>query len=169
MRIKGNFYRRRAHGQLAPEAGVSKDNVHLMDNGNVIELRDHKVSFKKEDIKVRYVVVDGTGKGDLGSQILKEREAMAQNGLISLVLKLRKGQREGNGVMRRRGFVGLKEQQKAIKEIDKKLRESLQKINKRAKSPSLEDYEHGIRSDIAGLALQRFNKRPVILPVILFM
>ena len=166
--IHGNFYMRRAHGQLAPEAGVSKDNVHLMDNGNVLEVRDHKVSSKKEDIKVRYVVVDGTGKGDLGSQILKEREAMAQNGLISLVLKLRKGQLAGNPVITTRGFVGLKEQQKAVKEIDKKLRESLQKINKRNKSPSVEDYEHGIRSDVAGLALQRFNKRPVILPVILF-
>lgn len=166
--IHGNFYMRRAHGYLAPEAGVPASNVHLMDNGNVLEVREGKVNSKKEDVKVRYVVVDGTGKGDLGSQILKEREAMAQNGIISLVMKLRKGSLEGNPVITTRGFVVAKEQQKALKEIDHKLRESLQKILKRNKRPSLEDYEQGIRSDIAGLALQRFNKRPVIIPTVIF-
>ena len=166
--IHGNFYMRRAHGNLAPSVGIPADHVQMLDNGNVLEVREGKVTAKKEDIKVRYVVVDGTGKGDLGSQILKEREAMAQNGIISLVLKLRKGRLEGNPVITTRGFVVAKEQQKALKEIDHKLRESLQKILKRNKRPSLEDYEQGIRSDIAGLALQRFNKRPVIIPTVIF-
>jgi len=166
--IHGNFYMRQAHAKLAVDVGIPMENTHMMDNGNVVEIRDHKVTQKQEDIKVRYVVVDGTGRGDLGSQVLKEREAMAQNGLISLVVKINKGRLVGNPIVMTRGFVVAKEQQKALKEIDHKIRDSVMKIQKRTKMPSLDDYEHGIRSDVAGLALQRFNKRPVVISTILF-
>lgn len=166
--IHGNFYMRRAHGNLAKDVGIPADHVHLLDNGNVIEIKDGHVHEKKEDVKVRYVVVDGTGRGDMGSQILKEREAMAQNGMINVVLKLNKGKLAGNPIIVTRGFVGQKEQPKAVKEIDRKVRDALGKIHKRNKRPSLDDYEHGLRSEISGFALQRFNKRPVVIPVVLF-
>ncbi len=166
--IHGNFYMRQAHAKLAPEVGIPMENTHMMDNGNVVEIRDHKVTQKQEDIKVRYMVVDGTGRGDLGSQVLKEREAMAQNGLISLVVKMNKGRLAGNPIITTRGFVVSKEEQKALKEIDGKIRDSISKIQRKNKQPTLEDYTNGIRSDVAGLALQRFNKRPLVLPTILF-
>lgn len=166
--IHGNFYMRQAHAALAGSVGIPLQNTHMLDNGNVVEIRDHKFCEKKEDIKVRYVVVDGTGKGDLGSQVLKERAAMAQNGLISLVIKINRGRLIGNPIITTRGFVSPTEHKKAAKEIEHKIRDSVMKIQKRVKAPSLEDYEHGIRSDVAGFALQRFNKRPVILPIILF-
>lgn len=166
--IHGNFYMRHAHGALAPSVHIPKENVHLMDNGEVLELKGGEVKVKKENIKVRYVVVDGAGRGDLGSQVLKERETMAQNGLISFVLRIQKGRIQGKPIIQLRGFVSSKEGEKARKDLEKKICDGVQKLQKRSKRPSFEDYEHAVRSDVAGFVLQRYNKRPLILPVVIF-
>lgn len=166
--IHGNYYMRRGHGNLAPSVGIPADHVHMMDNGNVIEIEHGKVAIKNEDIKVRYVVVDGLGRGDLGSQVLKERETMAQNGLINVVVRLQRGCISGNPLVNIRGFMVGKDYNKTLKEMERRVRDSVAKLQKRAKRPSHQDYEAQIRSDMAGFALQKFNKRPLIMPVVMF-
>ncbi|MFA6024021.1 MAG: ribonuclease J [Candidatus Gracilibacteria bacterium] len=166
--IHGNFYMRRAHGDLAPAVGIPIGNTHMLDNGNVIEIKDGKVDFKKEDIKVRYVVVDGLGRGDLGSQVLKERETMAENGVVSVTVKMSHGRVLGSPLLLLRGFLAGKDMDKSLKEMDKKVRDSILKLQKRNKNPGLRDYENVIRSDLAGFVVQKFNKRPLILPVVVF-
>lgn len=167
--VHGNFYMRRAHGNLGPAVGIPLENTHMLDNGNVIEIKDGQVGFKKEDIKVRYVVVDGLGTGDLGSQVLKERETMAQNGLVSITIKMTHGGKVlGNPFILLRGFLAGKDLDKNLKEMDKKVRDSIVKLQKRNKKPSIHDYENVIRSDLAGYFVQKFNKRPLILPVVVF-
>ena len=164
--VHGNFYMRRAHGDLAPAVGIPSENAHMLDNGNVIEIQGGRVSFKKEDIKVRYVVVDGMGTGDLGSQVLKERETMAQNGLVCVTVKMNRGRVQGNPLIQLRGFLAGKDLEKNIKEMDKKVRDSIVKLQKRNKRPNPHDYENVLRSDLAGFIVQKFNKRPLILPVV---
>ncbi|MDP1709421.1 MAG: ribonuclease J, partial [Candidatus Komeilibacteria bacterium] len=167
--IHGNFYMRRAHGNLGPDVGIPLANTHMLDNGNVIEIKDKVVGFKKEDIKVRYVVVDGLGTGDLGSQVLKERETMAQNGLVSVTVKMTHGGKVlGSPFILLRGFLAGKDLDKNLKEMDKKVRDSIFKLQKRTQKPSLHDYENVIRSDLAGYIVQKYNKRPLILPVVVF-
>ncbi|MFA4815348.1 MAG: ribonuclease J [Candidatus Gracilibacteria bacterium] len=165
--VHGDFYMRRAHGNLGPAVGVPLGNVHMLDNGNVIEVKDGVVGFKKEDIKVRYVVVDGLGTGDLGSQVLKERETMAQNGLVSVTIKMTHGGRVlGSPFILLRGFLVGKDLDKSLKEMDKRVRDSVIKLQKQNKRPSVRDYENIIRSDLAGYIVQKYNKRPLILPVV---
>lgn len=167
--VHGNFYMRRAHGDLVPDVGIPLANAHMLDNGHVIEMKDGKVEFKKEDIKVRYVVVDGLGTGDLGSTVLKERETMAQNGLVSVTIKMSHGKVIGAPFVLLRGFLAGKDMEKNLKEMDKKIRDSILKLQKRTAKPSVHDYENMIRSDLAGYIVQKFNKRPLILPVVVFM
>lgn len=167
--VHGNFYMRRAHGDLVPDVGMPLANAHMLDNGHVIEMKEGKVEFKKEDIKVRYVVVDGLGTGDLGSQVLKERETMAQNGLVSITIKMSHGKVIGAPFVLLRGFLAGKDMEKNLKEMDKKVRDSIAKLQKRGGKPSVHDYENMIRSDLAGYIVQKFNKRPLILPVVVFM
>lgn len=164
--VHGNFYMRRAHGDLVTAVGIPAENAHMLDNGQVIEVRNGSVEFKKEDIKVRYVVVDGLGTGDLGSQVLKERETMAQNGLVSITVKMARGKILGSPFILLRGFLAGKDMDKNLKEMDKRVRDSVLKLQKRTKNPGVHDYENVIRSDLAGYIVQKFNKRPLILPVV---
>ncbi len=167
--IHGNFYMRRAHGDLGPAVGIAPENVHMLDNGNVIEITKGKVEMKKEDIKVRFVVVDGEMRGDLGSNVLKEREMMAKNGLITIVIKMAKGKMVGRPFVVTKGFLYQKDQNKILSEIEHKAKEAIEKLSAREKHKlAPQDYEGAVRSEVAGLILRRFDRRPIVNTVVLF-
>lgn len=161
--IHGNFYMRRAHGNLGPQVGIPETNVHMMDNGTVIEVREGKVEKKNEDIKVRFVVVDGEMRGDLGSHVLKEREIMAQNGMINIVIKVSKGRTIGAPIVTTKGFFYQKEQLKFIRDIETAAKNAVEKLTAREKHRlEIMDFENAVRSEVAGLILRRFDRRPLI-------
>lgn len=165
--VHGNYYMRKAHAELAGPIGIKKENVHLMDNGNIIELRKGKVSFKKEFIEINHVVIDGHGKGDLGSHILKEREAMAQNGVVNIVLKMRKGKLVGNPHVITHGFVYQKEAEKALKEIGGVAKEAVYRLQKKSPKACASDYQNFVRSDVSGFIMKRLNRRPLVSPLVI--
>ncbi len=165
--VHGSYYMRKAHAELAPHVGISDKNVHLMDNGNVIELRKGKVAFKQEDIEVQYVVIDGHGKGDLSSHVLKEREAMAQNGIVNILLKMRKGKLIGMPLVSTHGFVYQKEVAKTVKEVEKCAKAAVYKLQKKDPRASAADYENFVRSAVSGFILKKLNRRPLIAPAVI--
>ena len=77
------------HGKLAQSMGIPKKNVFLMESGDVL-------SIGKEDAKVvgkvpaGSVLVDGLGVGDVGNIVLRDRQNLAENGIIIVVLTLEK-------------------------------------------------------------------------------
>jgi ribonuclease J len=165
--VHGNYYMRKAHANLGPKVGIPMEHVHMMDNGNVIELRGGKVTFKHEDIGLRYVVVDGLGRGDLGSQVLKDREAMAQNGVAHVTVKMRKGKLVGKPVLVTRGFVYQKETLKVEMDIVKAVENTVQKLTRGAGQVTTDDIEQQIRSTVSGLIYRKLNRRPLISTMVL--
>ncbi|MEK7146091.1 MAG: ribonuclease J, partial [Patescibacteria group bacterium] len=159
--IHGSYYMRQSHADLGPHMSIPATNTHMMDNGNVIELRGGKVEFKHEDIKVNYVVVDGLGRGDLGSQVLKDRELMAQNGVVNIVLKVRGGKVVDKPMVSTRGFVYQKETEKIIKEIEKTAQSAVLKAVKGPK-PRAADIEQAVKGAVSGYIQRRLDRRPVV-------
>jgi ribonuclease J len=160
--VHGNYYMRRAHGNLGPEMGIAEENIHMMDNGNVIEIRGGKVGFKNEDIKTKYVVVDGLGQGDLTSQVLKDRASMAENGIIHIVLKMKHGKLVGVPYVNSSGFVYATEQERVIETVKKRAKDAALKLAKKKSKPTLRDYQHFIRGEVRGYVLKELNRRPLI-------
>lgn len=160
--IHGNYYMRSAHGLLGVEMGIPEANVHMMDNGNVIEIRGGVVSFKKEDVKVNYVVVDGHGVGDAGSQVLKDREAMSQNGAVTIVFKTKSGRLVGSPEVITHGFVYQKETEKVVAEIEREAKSAFNKFNKTKPGASIGDLERYIKSNIVGYIVRRLDRRPLV-------
>ncbi|MBU0981972.1 ribonuclease J [Patescibacteria group bacterium] len=162
--IHGNYYMRSAHAELGRQMGLTDSNVHLMDNGNVIEVRKGAVSFKKEDIKVKYVVVDGHGVGDLGSQVLKDREAMAENGVVTILFKVRGKKMVGNPVVITNGFVYQKETEKIVAEIEREARKAFNDFHKTRPAGKTGDLERHIKSAVLGYIVRRLDRRPLVSP-----
>ncbi|MBT4384478.1 RNase J family beta-CASP ribonuclease [Candidatus Peregrinibacteria bacterium] len=160
--VHGNFYMRRAHGDLGPKVRIPEKNVHMMDNGNIIELRKGKVSFKHEDIGVRYVVIDGLGQGDLGSKVQLERESMSQNGIVNIAFKMNKGRLIGRPSITTHGFVYQKENDGIMKDIEARIKESVAKLHTRDPRARAHDYENYVRSAVSGLILKRLDRRPLV-------
>jgi ribonuclease J len=160
--VHGNYYMRKAHGELAPSMGISPKNVHLLDNGLVLTLRDGKVAAKHEDIGVEHVVIDGFGRGDLTSHVIKEREAMASNGIVSIIMKMKKGRIVGSPLLVTHGFVYKDEADKVVKELAGVVRKAVPKLHKRNARACHADVENFVRGEIAGVIRRKLDRRPLV-------
>jgi ribonuclease J len=165
--VHGNHYMRDAHGKLGPQVGIPEPNVHMLDNGSVLEIRAGKLTFTKEDIKVNYVVVDGLSMGEAGSQVLQERESMAQNGEITVMLNMRKGGILGFPIISAHGFAYQKETGKILKEIEKEIKSAVERLKKKSPNAKARDVENYIKSAISMYVLKKMDKRPLVTVIII--
>lgn len=85
--IHGELRHLRQHAVIAKEAGMSEDNIQVVENGQIIEFADGELSLG-ERVPGGYIFVDGSRVGDVGPSVVREREALARDGivLVSLVL-----------------------------------------------------------------------------------
>jgi len=85
--IHGELRHLKQHGVLAQEVGVPAENIAVIENGQVVELQDGQMRVG-ERIPGGYVFVDGSGVGEIGPSVMREREILARDGfvLVNLIL-----------------------------------------------------------------------------------
>ncbi len=168
MPIHGYYFMRAANGMTAREAGIPKENVRLMDNGQVAELTKDSFTITKETVPAFYVMVDGLGVGDVEEVVLRDRRALAAEGMIVIILTVDrdKGRLLKNPDIISRGFIYLKESQELLDEIRKRIRSLMQRL------PGQQEVEPDylktlIRDQVGQYLYTRTKRRPMILPVII--
>lgn len=166
--VHGYYFMRAANGISAREVGIPKENVILMDNGQVAELTKDNFTVTKETVPAFYVMVDGLGVGDVEEVVLRDRRALAQEGMIVAILTIDrdKGRLLKNPDIISRGFIYLKESQELLDEIRKRIRSLMQRL------PSYREIEPDylktlIRDQIGQYLYAKTKRRPMILPVII--
>ncbi|HWQ46970.1 MAG TPA: ribonuclease J, partial [Longilinea sp.] len=108
--IHGELRQLKQHALLAQQVGISSENTSIALNGQVIEFKDGVMSFG-EQVPSHYVFVDGSGVGDVGPDVMREREALARDGVVVVNIQLN----HGNGRLQRdpeiltKGFVVAKD------------------------------------------------------------
>ena len=110
MPIEGNYYMRELHGEIAESVGIPSKNILVTDNGEVVLLNQQMIELSKEKVPASYVMVDGLGVGDVGHIVLRDRQAMAKDGMfvIITVVDSRTGKVYGEPDIISRGFVYLR-------------------------------------------------------------
>jgi ribonuclease J len=145
-----------------------KDNVRLMDNGEVAELTKDSFKVTKETVPAYYVMVDGLGVGDVEEVVLRDRRALAAEGMLVIILTVDrdKGRLLKNPDIISRGFIYLKDNQEILDEIRKRIRGFMTRIpNFREVEP---DYVKTLLRDQVGQYLYtKTKRRPMILPVVI--
>ena len=168
MPIHGYYFMRAANGMTARESGVLKDNVRLMDNGEVAELTKDSFKVTKETVPAYYVMVDGLGVGDVEEVVLRDRRALAAEGMLVIILTVDRdnGKLLKNPDIISRGFIYLKDNQEILDEIRKRIRGLMTRIpNFREVEP---DYVKTLLRDQVGQYLYtKTKRRPMILPVVI--
>jgi ribonuclease J len=166
--VHGYYFMRAANGQSAREVGIPKENVMLMDNGQVAELTKDTFTITKEAVPAYYVMVDGLGVGDVEEVVLRDRRALAQEGMIVIILTMDrdKGRVLKNPDIISRGFIYLKENQEMLDEIRKRIRSLMQRL------PPYREVEPDylktlIRDQVGQYLYTKTKRRPMILPVII--
>jgi len=165
--VHGNYHMRNAHAKLGHEMNIPKDNTVLIDNGDVIELRNGKLTQTKEKISVNYVIVDGDGMGELGSQVILDREIMAQNGALILLMTTDKGMTKlaKEPEIISRGFVYQGEANKVNSKLIKLAKEAFENYIKSNPESKRSDIKNHIRRVVDKHTHKELSRSPLVLPV----
>lgn len=106
--VHGELRHLQAHAELAYELGITEDHIAVVENGTIIEFTKDSMTIG-ERVPGGYVFVDGAGVGDVGPAVLRDREALAQNGFVVIIVSLDKNGELANDIeIISRGFVYLR-------------------------------------------------------------
>ena len=153
--VHGELRHLKQHAVLAEESGFNADNVLVIENGQVIEFENGEMKIK-DRIPGSYVFVDGSRVGEIGPSVVREREQLAQDGvvLISLVLNS-KGKLHEEPEIISRGFVYKTDEDDIIEQTRKKVTEIVEKTQG--------DLHNELVRSIRSFLYSKTKKRPVVL------
>ena len=167
--IHGYYFMRWRNTQLAQETLKMKpEQTVLVDNGQPILLSKNAATVSEEMIPTYYVMVDGLGVGDVGEVVLRDRRALAQEGMVVVIATLdrRTGHFLKNPDIISRGFIYLKENKELVEDLRKKIRLMISRIPRQQQMDA--DYIKGMMRDQIGQFLyNKTKRRPMVLPVLI--
>jgi len=169
MPIEGNYYMLKLHSEIAESVGIPSKNIILPSNGDVVLLNQKSIGISKEKVPANYVMVDGLGVGDVGQVVLRDRQAMAQDGMfvIIAVIDSKTGQVIGEPDIISRGFVYLRESRELLNETREKVKEIIRQTSSNEHTVNWAYVKDNIRDKIGSFLYTRTQRRPMVLPVVI--
>ncbi|MDX1436036.1 MAG: ribonuclease J [Anaerolineales bacterium] len=153
--IHGELRHLRQHAALAREIGLPGRNISVIENGQAIEFAEGTMRLA-ERVPGSYVFVDGSGVGDIGPSVVRERVALARDGfiLINLLMDAGSGRLKDDPELITRGFVYTRESEDLLERIKKRTRDIVRSSNGSPK----EDVEQAIRAFV----YNETKRRPMV-------
>ena len=155
------------HAGLAKAVGMADDHIMLVDNGVQVELLPDKIK-KNGSVPAGQIFVDGSGVGDVGSVVIRDRKHLAEDGIIIIAAGIDRttGYLTSGPDVVSRGFVYVRENEDLIEEVKKVATKTILKCYDR----NIREYsaiKNRIRDDVSRLLYERTRRSPMILPVFL--
>ena len=154
------------HGKLANMVGLPAKNVRIGEIGTVFEFTG-KTCKENGAVQAGKVFVDGTGVGDVGSVVLRDRKHLAQDGMIVVCVNISAFDGEiisGPDIITR-GFIYVKESEELMEELRNVVLEAIERCSRKR----IRDYatlKSAIKNDLSGYLFKTTKRNPMILPVI---
>ena len=164
--VHGEYRMLCKHAELAHIMGVDTNHTVIAENGSVIELSRKTIKLA-DSVPAGRVFVDGSGVGDVGSVVLRDRKKLAEDGMIvvALVLSERDGGLIGAPEIITRGFVYEKDSAELLDEVRRVVNESLASCRHQRIS-DLNGIKNKIRTNLTGYLYKATRRSPMILPVV---
>ncbi|ENH97212.1 ribonuclease J [Gracilibacillus halophilus YIM-C55.5] len=167
MPIHGEYRMLKEHTKLAEACGVPTKQSFVMDNGEVLALgKDHASVAGK--IPSGSVYVDGSGIGDIGNIVLRDRRILSEEGLVIVVVSINMKEfhiASGPDIISR-GFVYMRESEDLINQAQKIVAKHLEKVMER-RTTQWSEIKNEITDTIAPFLFDKTKRRPMILPIIM--
>jgi ribonuclease J len=157
--IHGELRHLHRHAGLAREIGIADEAIAVVENGTVIEFRDGRMKIG-DRIPGGYVFVDGSGVGDVGPAVLRERELLARDGFVLVQLRLDRKTRALKEEARilSRGFIYEPEAETLIETAQARIRETVA-------AAGGNDLEGQVERDLSKLFYAETKRRPLVIVV----
>ncbi len=172
--IEGNHFMLRENASIAYSMGWKEEKVFVTDNGQIMEFWKEKTGEavgKLTDQKVPsdYVFVDGLGVGDVSEVVLRDRKALAEDGMVIVVVQVdhKTGKLVGNPSIISRGFVHMKDQEEMVNATRKKVQEICVQSDPNKHESDPDHLRNNLRNEVGAFLFKKTERRPMILPVVI--
>ena len=165
--VHGEFRHRMAQKELAEYMGVQKENALLANSGDVVSLDEDSCQVT-DHVACGSILVDGLGVGDVGNIVLRDRQNLAQNGIIVVVLTLEKHSNQllsGPDIVSR-GFVYVREAEDLLEEAHSVVADAVADCLDRHVS-DWGKIKNIIKDSLSDFLWKRMKRNPMILPIIM--
>lgn len=167
--VHGYYYKRFINAQNGIEVGIPKENIFLMDNGQVAEITKESFRISEESVPASYVFVDGLGVGDVEEVVIRDRRSLAAEGMVVVIVTVDRahgGRLVKNPDIISRGFIYLKDNQEVLEGVRKRIRAIIARLpaNQELESDYLKTL---LRDQIGQFLYNKTKRRPMILPVVI--
>jgi ribonuclease J len=164
--IHGEFRMQVQHGRLATETGVAPENVFIIENGTPIEIFPDGSARRGQPVAAGYAFVDGLSVGDVSEIVLRDRRALANDGMFLVVVTVDKqtGSVIGRPEIITRGFTGLNEQDPLIEETAARVIEAIDNPGDHISEIAL--LKSQIKDGVSRYLYEQTKRRPMVFPVV---
>jgi ribonuclease J len=164
--IGGTYKHMMQYRRLAEDVGYKKKDVFILDEGQVLEFKEFERPKVVDDVSLENVMIDGLGIGDVGTVVLRDRQQIATEGIIVIVVPVAEstGKVTAEPDIITRGFIYTKESGVLINRIKKETQQSL-----RLKKGRILDWQFvrkQVSENVAKLVGKETKRYPLIVPVI---
>ena len=155
------------HASLAESVGIPAKNIVLADNGKVVEVSADSIKCTGT-VPAGQIFVDGSGVGDVGSVVLRDRKHLAEDGIIIIVATIDSvsGELVSGPDVVSRGFVFVRESEELMSQARNTAFETLERCHSR----NIYDWgtiKSRIRDDVSRLMYEKTKRSPMVLPIIM--
>ncbi len=165
--VHGEYRHLVAQKGLALSMGIPKENILLMSSGDVVEVSEDTCRVV-DHVQSGAILVDGLGVGDVGNIVLRDRQNLAQNGIIIVVLTLEKYSNQllaGPDIVSR-GFVYVRESEDLLEEARHVVEDAVRDCLDRRVS-DWGKIKNIIRDSLSDFLWKKMKRNPMILPIIM--
>ncbi len=165
--VHGEYKHLKAQARIAENLGIDKDHIFILSSGDVLELDDNRASVTGH-VPVGSILVDGLGVGDVGNVVLRDRQHLAEDGILIVVMSLDKysGQLVAGPDIVSRGFVYVRESDELMEEAHQVVDSALSGCLDRG----ITDWgklKSTTKDALGEFVWRKTKRRPMILPIIM--
>ncbi|MBF1009059.1 MAG: ribonuclease J [Lachnospiraceae bacterium] len=165
--VHGEYRHMLAQRRIARNLGIPKNHIMIMQTGEVLEI-DQNGAKINGTVKTGAILVDGLGVGDVGNVVLRDRQHLAEDGIVVVVFSIDtvNGVLQSEPAIVSRGFVYVKESDELIEEASQIVGDELQEALDRG-TRDWGKLKGIVKDALSGYLWKKTNRRPMILPIIM--
>ena len=153
------------HSQLAQDMGMARNNIAIADNGSVIEITPKTIKVNGT-VPAGEVYVDGSGVGDVGAVVMRDRKRLAEDGMVVVVLPISShdGALLSQPEIITRGFIYVKESGDLMKELQSVALDAAENVSHRRRDDG--ELRGAVKSAVSSYLFKTTKRNPMVIPVI---